>query len=96
MSSALPPPLNEHQLSTIRAFLRNSFPDSELIDRFDFNTTAQRFTLNPGSATSRTLIVPRETLEDGALASLLTERLVDATERAGAKPVTLTTKGIRY
>ena len=25
MSSALPPPLNEHQLSTIRAFLRNSF-----------------------------------------------------------------------
>ena len=33
---------------------------------------------------------------DPALASLLSERLLDAMKRAGARPVTLTAKGIRY
>jgi hypothetical protein len=90
------PPLDQRQLDVVRAFLRKHFPASELIDRFDVEATAQRFTLEPGRATRRTLLVPREMIEDAALGSLLSERLVEALKRAGARPVTLTTKGIRY
>jgi hypothetical protein len=93
-SSALP--VDEQRLNVVRAFLRKSFPTAELIDRFDTEATAQRFTLDPGRASRRTLLVPRAMLEDPELASLLSERLVDAMKRAGARPVTLTAKGIRY
>jgi hypothetical protein len=90
------PSLAEHQVNVMRAFLRTRFPGAELIDRFDVEAAAHRFTLEPGRATRRTLLVPRALLEDPALASLLSERLVDALKRAGARPVTLTAKGIRY
>ena len=95
MASARPS-LAEHQLNVIRAFLRKQFPGSELIDRFDAEATAHRFTLDPGRTSKRTLLVPRATLEDPATASLLNEVLVEALKRAGARPVTLTAKGIRY
>ena len=90
------PPLDARKVELVRAFLRTHYPGAELIDRFDFETTAQRFTLNPGRTTKHTLLVPKETLEDADLASLLTEVLLEALKRAGARPVTLTTKGIRY
>ena len=89
-------PEDEERLNAVRAFLRKSFPAAELIDRFDAEATAQRFTIDPGRASRRTLLVPRAMLEDPALVSLLSERLVDAMKRAGARPVTLTAKGIRY
>ena len=95
MASARPS-LADHQLTVIRAFLRQAFPGAELIDRFDVEATAHRFTLDPGRSSKRTLLVPRALLEDPALAAMLTERLVEAMKRAGAKPVTLTAKGIRY
>jgi hypothetical protein len=94
--TGLRPPLDEGKLDLVRAFLRKHFPGCELIDRFDFEATAQRFTLEPGRAARRTLLVPRETLEDSALGSLLSERLVEALKRAGGRRVTLTIKGIRY
>ena len=89
-------PVDEQRLNAVRAFLRKSFPAAELIDRFDTEATAQRFTIDPGRASRRTLLVPRALLDDPALASLLSERLIDAMKRAGARPVTLTAKGIRY
>ena len=89
------PPRAEHQLTVIRAFLRQHFP-GELIDRFDVEAAAHRFTLNPGRTTRHTLLVPRALLEDPAIGSLLTEALVEALKRAGARPVTVTAKGIRY
>jgi hypothetical protein len=90
------PSLAEHQLTVIRAFLRARFPGAELIDRFDVEAAAHRFTLDPGRTSKRTLLVPRALLEDPALAALLSEALVVALKRAGARPVTLTAKGIRY
>ena len=95
MASARPS-LAEHHLNVIRAFLRQHFPGAELIDRFDGEATAHRFTVDPGRTTKHTLLVPRTLLEDPALASLLSERLVEAMKRAGTRPVTLTVKGIRY
>ena len=93
----LRPALDEAKLDPVRAFLRKHYPTSELIDRFDFETTAQRFTLDPGRRdSSHTLLVPRETLEDTGLEALLTERLVEVLKSAGTRPVTLTAKGIRY
>jgi len=89
-------PVDEQRLNAVRAFLRMHFPASELIDRFDADATAHRFTIDPGRANRRTLLVPRAMLEDPALGSLLSERLIDAMKRAGARPVTLTAKGIRY
>ena len=89
-------PLDERRLDVIRAFLRTHFPASELIDRFDAEATAQRFTLDPGRTSKHTLLVPRETLEDTGLESLLTQRLVEVLKLAGTRPVTLTAKGIRY
>jgi hypothetical protein len=90
------PSLAEHQLAVIRAFLRQHVPLFELIDRFDAEAKAHRFTLDPGRTSKRTLLVPATTLEDPALAGLLTDALVLAFKRAGARPVTVTTKGIRY
>ena len=90
------PPLDPRKVELVRVFLRTHYPGAELIDRFDAEATAQRFTLNPGRTTKHTLLVPKETLDDPDLASLLTEVLVEALKRAGARPVTLTTKGIRY
>jgi hypothetical protein len=92
----LRPPLEGRPLDVVRAFLRARFPGAELIDRFDAEATAHRFTLDPGRATRHTLLVPRATLDDPAIASLLTEVLVEALKRAGARPVTVTAKGIRY
>ena len=89
-------PLDERKLDLIRAFLRKHFSNSELIDRFDLEATAQRFTLDPGRTSKHTLLVPRATLEDTGLESLLTQRLVEVLKLAGTRPVTLTTKGIRY
>jgi hypothetical protein len=91
-----PAPLAEHQLTVIRAFLRQRFPGAELIDRLDVEAKAHRFTLDPGRTSKRTLLVPAALLEDPALAGLLTEALVVAMKRAGARPVTVTAKGIRY
>jgi hypothetical protein len=90
------PSLGDHQLTVIRAFLRQRFPGPELIDRLDTEAAAHRFTLDPGRASKNTLLVPRALLEDPALAARLTEALVVAMKRAGARPVTLTAKGIRY
>ena len=90
------PPLDERQLNVVRTFLRKHFPAAELIDRFDVEATAHRFTIDPGRTSRRTLLVPRAMVEDPALGSLLSERLIDAMKRAGARPVTLTAKGIRY
>lgn len=90
------PSLAEHQLTVIRAFLRQHVPLFELIDRFDAEAKAHRFTLDPGRTSKRTLLVPAGLLEDPALGALLTEALVEALKRAGARPVTLTGKGIRY
>jgi hypothetical protein len=53
------PSLVDHQLAVLRAFLRQSFPGAELIDRFDAEAAAHRFTLDPGRASKRTLLVPR-------------------------------------
>ena len=89
-------PIDEHKVDLIRAFLRKHFSDAELIDRFDFEATAQRFTLDPGRTSKHTLLVPRKTLEDTGLESLLTQRLVEVLKLAGTRPVTLTAKGIRY
>jgi len=89
-------PLDERKVDLIRAFLRKHFPNSELIDRFDLEATAQRFTLDPGRTSKHTLLVPRPTLEDTGLESLLTQRLVEVLKLAGTRPVTLTAKGIRY
>jgi hypothetical protein len=91
-----PRPLAEHQLAVIRAFLRHRVPLFELIDRFDDEVNAHRFTLDPGRTSKRILLVPRALLEDRTLASLLGERLVDALKRAGGRPVTVTATGIRY
>ena len=88
--------LAEHQLTVIRAFLRHRVPLVELIDRFDAEANAHRFTLDPGRTSARTLLVPRALLEDPTLGSLLSEALVEALRRAGARPVTLSAKGIRY
>jgi len=90
------PSLAEHQLTVIRAFLRHRFPVFELIDRFDAEAKAHRFTLDPGRTSKRTLLVPAALLEDRTLPALLTEAVVAAMKRAGARPVTLTAKGIRY
>ena len=90
------PPLDPRKVELVRAFLRTRYPGAELIDRFDGETAAQRFTLNPGRTSKHTLLVPKETLDDPDLPSLLTEVLVEALKRAGTRPVTLTTKGIRY
>ena len=90
------PSLAEHQLTVIRAFLRHRVPLFEMIDRFDDEANAHRFTLDLGRTSERTLLVARALLEDRALASLLNERLVDALKRAGGRPVTVTAKGIRY
>ena len=54
----LPSPLDARNVELVRAFLRKHYPGAELIDRFDFETTAQRFTLDPGRTTRRTLLVP--------------------------------------
>jgi len=43
-----------------------------------------------------TRVMLAQLLEDPALTGLLTEALVVALQRAGARPVTLTAKGIRY
>ena len=89
-------PIDERKLDLIRAFLRKQFSNSELIDRFDVEAKAQRFTLDPGRTSKHTLLVPRQTLEDTGLESLLTQRLVEVMKLAGTRPVTLTAKGIRY
>jgi hypothetical protein len=91
-----PRSLAEFQLTVIRAFLRHRVPLVELIDGFDAEANAHRFTLDPGRTSKRTLLVPRALLEDSILGSLLSDALVDALKRAGAYPVTLTAKGIRY
>lgn len=90
------PSLADHQLTVIRAFLRHRVPLVELIDRFDAEAEAHRFTLDPGRTSKRALLVPAALLEDPALGALLTEGLVEAMKRAGARPVTVTAKGIRY
>ncbi len=90
------PSLAEHQLTVIRTFLRHRVPLFELIDRFDDEAKAHRFTLDPGRTSERTLLVPAALLEDRALPALLSDGLVDALKRAGARPVTVTAKGIRY
>jgi hypothetical protein len=90
------PSLAEYHLTVVRAFLRHRVALVELIDRFDAEEQAHRFTLDPGRTSKRTLLVPAALLEDPALAGLLTEALVVALKRAGALPVTLTAKGIRY
>ena len=79
----------------IRAFLRHRLALVELIDRFDAEAKAHRFTLDPGRTTKRTLLVPAALLDDRTLPALLTEALVVAMKRAGARPVTLTAKRIR-
>ena len=89
-------PPDERKVDLIRVFLRKHFSNSELIDRFDLEAKAQRFTLDPGRTSKHTLLVPRKTLEDTGLESLLTQRLVEVLKLAGTRPVTLTTKGIRY
>ena len=55
------PSLAEHQLTVIRAFLRHRVPLFELIDRFDAEAQAHRFTLDPGRTSKRTLLVPAAT-----------------------------------
>jgi hypothetical protein len=87
--------LAEHQLIVIRAFLRDRVSFVELVDWFDAEANAHRFTLDLGSTSARTLLVPRALLEEPTLGSLLSETLVDALQRPGARPVTLTAKGIR-
>jgi hypothetical protein len=61
-----PRPLAEHQLTVIRACLRQMVPVSERIDRFYVEATAHRSTLEPGRRP--TLPVRRAMLEDPRLA----------------------------
>ena len=88
------PSLAEHQLTVIRAFLRQRFPSAELIDprrrRGGAPVHARPWRREPAHA-------PRAArpARGPALAALLTEALVLALTRAGARPVTLTAKGIR-
>jgi hypothetical protein len=96
MSTPPPSPLDERQLDLIRAFLRTHFPVAELSDTFDVERTAQRFTVNPDSPDSHTLIVTRDALDHPDLGLLLDERLTDALRLAGVNPVTLTTHGPTY
>jgi hypothetical protein len=79
-----------------RAFQRHRVTRVELTDRVDAESNAHPFTLDPGRTSKRTLLVPAALLEDPALMGLLTEALVVALQRAGARPVTVTAKGIRY
>ena len=92
----LRPALDEGKLQVIRTFLREHFRGSALSDRFDFDRTAQWFTLDAGTPSMHSLIVPKETLDDEDLRFLLNDDVVDALKVAGAMPVTLTTKGPRY
>ena len=62
------PALAEHQLTMIRAFLRQHVTLFELIDRYDAEAQVHRFTLDPGRTSERTLLVLAATLEDPALA----------------------------
>jgi len=92
----LNPGLDERKLDLIRAFLREHFRGLEMTDQFDFEKTAQRFTLGPGTNRVHSLIVTKEALESMDFAFLLNDQLVDALKLAGALPVTLTSKGPRY
>jgi hypothetical protein len=47
------PALAEHQLTMIRAFLRQHVTLFELIDRYDAEAQAHRFTLDPGRTSKR-------------------------------------------
>jgi hypothetical protein len=75
-------PLAEHQLTVIRAFLRHRVPLFKLIDRFDDELQRTDSRSTP-AATAHAAPVARALLEGRALASLLSERLVDAIKRAG-------------
>ncbi len=90
------PPFDEAKLALIRDFLREHFPAHDRRDSFDFEMTAQRFRLERGSHNRHSLIVPRETLDDIDLVSLLNVQLVDALNLAGAIPVMLTRQGPQY
>ena len=90
------PPLDEGKLQMIRTFPREHLCGSALSDRFDFDRTAQRFTLDAGTPSMHSVIVPKETLDDEEFRFLLNDDVVDALKVAGAVPVTLTTKGPRY
>jgi hypothetical protein len=85
----LRPSLAEHQLTVIRAFLRARFPGAELIDRFDAEATAHRFTLDPGRTSKRTLLVPgalrlTQDLYAHVYAHVFSRVKVDAMRRLGA------------
>ena len=92
----LRPPFDEAKLTLIRDFLREHFPAHNRRESFDFERTAQRFTLERGSYNRHGLIVPQETLDDEDLFFLLNDQLVDALKLAGAMPVILTRQGPRY
>jgi len=94
--TALNPPFDQAQLDLIRRFLRHHFPGSNTVETFDAERTAQQFTINPQGPNQHTLLVMRDALDHPDLAALLDERLVDALEHAGGKPVSLTAQGARY
>jgi hypothetical protein len=94
--AGLRPVFDEQKLDRIRAFLRERFRGMEMTDQFDFDKTAQRFTLGPGTNRVHSLVVTKEALDDLDFVFLLNDRLVDALKLAGALPVTLTSKGPRY
>ncbi len=51
-------PPDERKVDLIRVFLRKHFANSELIDRFDLEAKAQRFTLDPGRTTEHVARAP--------------------------------------
>jgi transcriptional regulator with XRE-family HTH domain len=87
--------MEEGKLDHVRRFLQKQFSALPW-EQFDFERTAHRFTLEPGSNTSPTLIIPKETLDDADLAPLLDERLIEALKQARGRLVVLTSRGPRY
>jgi hypothetical protein len=90
------PPFDQGQLDLIRRFLRQHFPGSNTVETFERERTAQQFVVNPQGPRRHVLLVMRDALDHPDLAALLDERLVDALEHAGDKPVSLTAQGARY
>jgi len=75
MTNPSPSP-SDHQLTVIRAFLRQRFPGAELIDRFDGEADAHRVTLDPGARASTRGSSPPRRSRTRPSPRLLTEALV--------------------
>jgi hypothetical protein len=75
--SEIRPALEERKVAAVRSFLREHFHAWDVTDKFDFETTAQRYTVGPGTPEMHTLIVPKETFDSIDWFSLLNDQLIE-------------------